>query len=191
MPNQLSEAGQAGGRIWTAVIGSPVGDLTAYADDRAVHALLFDGHRVAGEPVVWPPGEPLPNTCPVRRVAAAEHPVLARLAAQLTEYFDGARHTFDLPLQLHGNAFQRRVWEALRTIPYGQTRSYGQLAVQLGEPGAARAVGAANARNPISIVIGCHRVVGGSGALVGYAGGLDRKRFLLDLEAGEHSARLF
>jgi methylated-DNA-[protein]-cysteine S-methyltransferase len=101
---------------------------------------------------------------------------------QLSEYFAGERTVFTLPLAPHGDAFQLKVWELLRTIPYGQTRSYGQLARELGDPHLAQAVGYANGRNPISIVVPCHRVVGADGSLVGYAGGLERKRFLLELE---------
>ena len=114
-------------------------------------------------------------------------PMLASLAlagvrAQLAEYFAGERTRFDLELAPAGTPFQLEVWEALRRIPYGGTRSYGELAAELGRPGSARAVGAANARNPISIVVPCHRVVGSAGALTGYAGGVEAKRALLDLE---------
>lgn len=102
--------------------------------------------------------------------------------AQLREYFAGARRTFDLPLAPHGTAFQRRVWAALRTIPYGETRTYGELAAAIGNPSACRAVGMANHRNPIPIIIPCHRVIGANGTLTGYAGGLEIKRRLLALE---------
>ena len=102
---------------------------------------------------------------------------------QLAAYFAGELTVFDLPLDLRGTDFQRRVWAALREIPYGRTRTYGELATALGAPSASRAVGLANGRNPISIVVPCHRVVGASGSLTGYAGGVDRKRALLDLEA--------
>jgi methylated-DNA-[protein]-cysteine S-methyltransferase len=98
---------------------------------------------------------------------------------QLSEYFAGERTSFDFPLVLAGNAFERRVWEALRAIPYGTTITYGELAARLGAPGAARAVGAANGRNPIAIVVTCHRVIGAGGKLTGYGGGLARKRALL------------
>lgn len=107
---------------------------------------------------------------------------LADAAAQISEYFAGARRAFDLPLSLRGSEFQRRVWDALREIPYGETRCYQELAASVGNPGAARAVGMANNRNPALILIPCHRVVGKSGRLVGYAGGIDRKQYLLDLE---------
>lgn len=108
--------------------------------------------------------------------------LLARARQQLTEYFAGARTTFDLPLEPGGTAFQRSVWEALRTIPYGTTTSYGTIARRLGDPHATRAVGAANGQNPIPIVVPCHRVVGSKGELTGFGGGLDRKRWLLEHE---------
>ena len=115
------------------------------------------------------------------------------LVTQLNEYFVGDRRSFDVPVAPEGEEFQRRVWDLLLSIPYGQTRTYGDLARALGQPGMAQAVGGANARNPISIVIPCHRVVGASGALTGYAGGLAAKRFLLALEApsAETGGRLF
>ncbi|MGH3970782.1 MAG: methylated-DNA--[protein]-cysteine S-methyltransferase [Mycobacterium sp.] len=101
---------------------------------------------------------------------------------QLGEYFSGERTDFDLELSMAGTEFQRRVWRALTTIPYGETRSYGEIAGQIGAPGAARAVGLANGHNPIAIIVPCHRVIGASGSLTGYGGGLDRKRSLLELE---------
>lgn len=109
---------------------------------------------------------------------------------QLGAYFAGELTSFDLDLELVGTEFQRRVWEALRTIPYGETRSYGEIALQIGAPGAFRAVGLANGRNPIGIIVPCHRVIGASGALTGYGGGLDRKRALLDLEKSRKQAAL-
>jgi methylated-DNA-[protein]-cysteine S-methyltransferase len=102
---------------------------------------------------------------------------------QIHEYFAGDRRTFTFPFRLEGSDFQCQVWEALRTIPYGETCSYGEIAIRLGKPGAARAVGVANSRNPVAIVVPCHRVIGATGALVGYGGGVERKAFLLDLEA--------
>ncbi len=101
---------------------------------------------------------------------------------QLNEYFRGERKTFDLPLALCGTPFQLKVWEALQTIPYGDTRSYKEIAIQVGSPKGCRAVGMANNKNPIPIIIPCHRVVGGNGKLVGYAGGLDKKEYLLEVE---------
>jgi methylated-DNA-[protein]-cysteine S-methyltransferase len=110
---------------------------------------------------------------------------------QIEAYFAGERTTFDLPLHLAGTDFQRRVWAGLRTIPYGETWSYGQLAAHLGSPGASRAVGLANGRNPVAIVVPCHRVVGANGRLTGYGGGLERKQALLDLERRHRGDRLF
>ena len=112
--------------------------------------------------------------------------MLAEATTQLREYFAGTRTSFELPLQMHGNTFEQRVWAALRTIPYGETASYGEIAAQIDAPGAARAVGVANARNPIAIVVPCHRVIGANGKLVGFGGGLPMKRALLDLEQGIH-----
>ena len=108
---------------------------------------------------------------------------------QLREYFAGERTTFDLPLRPHGSAFELAVWDQLTRIPYGETRSYGYVAKAVGEPGGAQAVGAANGRNPLAVVVPCHRVIGADGALVGFGGGLPRKRFLLDLE--QRADRLF
>jgi methylated-DNA-[protein]-cysteine S-methyltransferase len=111
------------------------------------------------------------------------HPLLLETARQLREYFSASRRTFDLPLEFHGTDFQRRAWSALLTIPYGETRSYGQMAEQIGSPTAVRAIGAANGRNPISIIAPCHRVIGMNGDLTGFGGGLDAKAYLLSLEA--------
>ncbi len=124
----------------------------------------------------------LPVSCGGEPVA---DPLAEQLERELGEWFAGARRDFNLPLALHGTPFQRSVWEALRAIPYGAVQSYGELAKSLGKPDAVRAVGAANGRNPISIVVPCHRVIGANGALTGYAGGLERKRFLLALEQRE------
>jgi methylated-DNA-[protein]-cysteine S-methyltransferase len=107
---------------------------------------------------------------------------LTEASRQLEEYFDGERTEFDLLLTLNGTAFQRRVWAALREIPYGETISYGQLADRIGQPSASRAVGLANGRNPIGIIVPCHRVVGADGSLTGYGGGIERKRYLLSHE---------
>jgi methylated-DNA-[protein]-cysteine S-methyltransferase len=115
------------------------------------------------------------------------------VAEQLREYFDRARTTFTVPIALAGTPFQKRVWGELLTIPYGDTRSYGQLADAIGNRSAMRAVGAANGQNPVSIIVPCHRVIGSNGKLVGYGGGLERKKFLLDLERATTSdtPRLF
>ena len=122
-------------------------------------------------------------------VERPDHPVLLEAERQLNEYFAGERKQFDLKLDFVGTAFQRRVWAALLTIPYGETRSYGQIARQIGTPAAVRAVGAANGRNPISIIAPCHRVIGSTGKLTGFAGGLETKAHLLALEgqANTHS----
>ena len=113
-----------------------------------------------------------------------ETPLLKKAAKQLTEYFRGKRSEFDLPLVFEGTAFQKNVWAALLAIPYGETRSYSEIAKQIGNPKGVRAVGMANNRNPISIICPCHRVVGSNGSLVGYAAGLENKKYLLDLESG-------
>ena len=110
-----------------------------------------------------------------------------RAIEELTRYFHGELVEFTIPIAPRGNEFQMRVWEQLLRIPYGETRSYGEIARTLGDPGRAREVGWANARNPIAIVVPCHRVIGSDGSLTGYAGGLDRKRWLLDLEAGRRT----
>ncbi|WP_131103515.1 methylated-DNA--[protein]-cysteine S-methyltransferase [Ornithinimicrobium sufpigmenti] len=149
---------------------SPVGALRLATDGQHLTAVYFDEHRHAPEDL----GEEVPED--------QAPPVLQEAARQLREYFAGTRTDFDLPLSARGTDFQRRVWEALATIPYGSTWSYRQLADAVGSSGAARAVGMANGRNPISIVVPCHRVVGASGAITGYGGGVERKQVLLDLE---------
>ena len=161
-----------------AVLPTPIGDLTLVGDGRALRGLYFPDH--ARRPGIETFGHRDDLAFPDAR-------------RQLAEYFAGERTTFDLPLAPQGNEFQRSVWRLLGTIPYGRTRSYGQLAADLGDPGLARAVGAANGRNPISIVVPRHRVVGHDGALTGYAGGLARKAFLLQLEqpAGDRRPTLF
>jgi len=112
----------------------------------------------------------------------AETPLIKKAAAQLDEYFSGKRKVFDLPLNLHGTNFQIDVWKALQTIPFGETRSYGEIAAIIGKPKASRAVGMANNRNPIVIIVPCHRVIGHNGNLTGFGGGLELKRKLLELE---------
>ena len=120
--------------------------------------------------------------------ALNESPLIKKASKQLDEYFSGRRRAFDLPLRFEGTGFQKQVWEALMTIPYGETRSYGQVAAQIGNPKAGRAIGMANNRNPISIICPCHRVIGSDGSLVGYGGGLKNKKYLLDLEAANRDA---
>ena len=152
--------------LYSTVIDSPVGALTIVAGDAGLRAIL------------WPDDDPsrvrLTDT-----VADASHPVIASTVVQLAEYFDGERSDFDVPLDPVGTEFQRAAWAALRSIPYGETVSYGEQAERMGDRRKARAVGAANGRNPISIVVPCHRVVGANGALTGFAGGTDTKAWLL------------
>lgn len=150
-------------------IESPVGRLTLVASDEALVAVLWENDR--------------PMRVRLGEVTADEvHPVLTRAEQQLGEYFAGRRRVFDLPLDPAGTPFQKKVWEALRRIPFGRTASYGELAASIGSPNASRAVGAANGRNPLSIVVPCHRVIGASGKLTGFAGGLQVKAALLTLE---------
>jgi methylated-DNA-[protein]-cysteine S-methyltransferase len=151
------------------IIQSPVGDLKLVASDKGLVAILWekdDPKRVRPSPLV--------NDC--------NHPILRETERQLKEYFQGKRKSFSLKLDLSGTEFQREVWQALLKIPFGETRSYGQLARLLGNSRAMRAVGAANGKNPISIVVPCHRVIGASGKLIGFAGGLKIKALLLQLE---------
>jgi methylated-DNA-[protein]-cysteine S-methyltransferase len=160
------------------VVGSPVGDLTLVNTDGVLSGLWM-GRRARS----WT-GSEIGDRAPAGFEQAED---------ELQEYFAGDRTAFELPTAARGNAFQRRVWALLREIPYGETRSYGALARELGDPRLARAVGSANARNPIGIVVPCHRMIGSDGSLTGYAGGLERKRLLLELEARvrEGSATLF
>jgi methylated-DNA-[protein]-cysteine S-methyltransferase len=150
-------------------IDSPVGKLKLVATGRGLAAILWEDdnpRRVRLGPLV----------------ENAAHPVLREAESQLNEYFAGKRKSFSVGLDPTGTPFQRRVWKALSEIPFGEIRNYGRLAEQIGHPGAARAVGAANGRNPISIIVPCHRVIGASGKLTGFAGGLERKAALLALE---------
>jgi methylated-DNA-[protein]-cysteine S-methyltransferase len=151
------------------IIDSPVGPLLAARDDRGVSDLRFE---LGGSGHLPEPGW--------KHDPAA----LEEVRSQLDEYFAGTRTDFDLPLSLHGTDFQRLVWTELTRIPYGETTSYGELARRIGRPRAMRAVGLANGRNPVSIIVPCHRVIGADGSLTGYGGGLDRKRLLLGLESG-------
>jgi methylated-DNA-[protein]-cysteine S-methyltransferase len=150
------------------VISSPVGPLTLVAADGALVGLSMSEQRHPPAPGWF--GEPADDK---------DGAPLAEASQQLREYFDGGRTQFDLPLAMEGTTFQRRVWAALMQIPYGQTISYRQLADTIGQPSASRAVGLANGRNPIGIIVPCHRVVGADGSLTGYGGGIDRKRYLL------------
>ncbi len=150
-------------------ISSPVGRLTLVAASRGLAGVLWENER-EGRVKLQP------------RERADAHPVLLETEKQLRDYFAGERTTFDLPLAFEGTDFQKQVWSALLEIPYGETRSYAQIAAALKNPKAVRAVGAANGRNPISIIAPCHRVVGANGELTGFAGGLVAKSFLLKLE---------
>ena len=153
----------------TKTISSPVGELTLAASDRGIVAILWENDS--------------PDRVRLGETAEdAGHPVLAQAEAQLSEYFAGARTRFELPLDFRGTDFQKSVWAELLAIPFGETRSYGEIAAKLGRPAASRAVGAANGRNPISIVAPCHRVIGSTGKLTGFAGGLEAKAYLLGLE---------
>ncbi len=151
---------------------SPVGALKLVAHDQALVAVMWDNEDH-------------------KRVRLAElieniqHPMLLKVKQQPEQYFAGQRQQFNLPLDFQGTDFQQQVWRALLTIPYGETRSYKDIALQIGNEKAVRAVGAANGRNPISIIAPCHRVIGSGGALVGFAGGLDKKQILLSLEQGQ------
>jgi len=158
-----------GTTYWTTV-DSPLGPLMLTADDEGLTGVYMEPHSHG-------PDGPGPGW--IERSAPFED-----VMRQLEEYFAGERSEFDLPLHPDGTPFQLEVWEALKSIPYGEVRSYGDIAAQVGRPGASRAVGLANGRNPISVIVPCHRVIGASGSLTGYGGGLERKRQLLDLEAG-------
>jgi methylated-DNA-[protein]-cysteine S-methyltransferase len=154
---------------WT-LLDSPVGELLLTTDGQALTGLYFSPHK----------GREMHGD----GSRDDDHPVLAAARDQLRAYAAGDRREFDLPVSFSGTAFQQRVWTALTDIPYGRTESYGALAARLGLPaGASRAVGLANGANPVSIVVPCHRVIGADGSLTGYGGGMERKRFLLDLEA--------
>ncbi|MEV7168221.1 methylated-DNA--[protein]-cysteine S-methyltransferase [Streptomyces sp. NPDC093224] len=157
------------------VVDSPYGPLTLVAVDGVLGGLYMTGqrHRPAEESF----GE---------RVGPGEEP-FPEVVRQLTAYFAGELTDFDLPLRLEGTAFQRSVWEQLVRIPYGETWSYGELAARLGKPNASRAVGLANGKNPVGIIVPCHRVIGASGSMTGYGGGVERKVRLLAFEAGERT----
>jgi methylated-DNA-[protein]-cysteine S-methyltransferase len=149
---------------------SPIGELLLVGDGEKLHRLSMQGGR---RPV---PVDP--------RWQRRDDASFEEVRSQLADYFDGRRREFDVPLGLVGNEFELRVWEALCRIPYGETVSYGEIAREIGAPTAARAVGLANGRNPVAVIVPCHRVIGADGGLTGYGGGLERKRLLLDLEAG-------
>lgn len=148
-------------------VASPIGDLLLIGDGTTLAGLYTAGQH-------WPPVEDRGDR---------DDNAFGSVATQLEEYFAGTRTEFDVPLAPHGTEFQQRVWSQLRAIPYARTATYGDVAERLGRPSSSRAVGAANGRNPISIIVPCHRVIGASGALTGYAGGLEAKRWLLEHEA--------
>ena len=159
-------------------IDSPVGELTLVARDGSLTGVYFPHHWYRPDPATF---------------GDRDDAGFGEAKRQLAEYFDGDREQFELPLDPHGDAFQHRVWGLINRIPYGQTTTYGDLARELGEGTLAKEVGAAVGRNPLSVIVPCHRVVGKDGSLTGYAGGLARKRFLLDLEepAAADSGKLF
>jgi methylated-DNA-[protein]-cysteine S-methyltransferase len=157
------------------MIDSPVGQLKLVASDKGLAAILWENE----------------NPKRVRLSALSEdpdNPILLETERQLAAYFAGKLKAFTVPLDFKGTEFQKSVWQALLTIPFGETRSYGEIARQIGQPTAVRAVGAANGRNPISIIAPCHRVIGSNGALTGYAGGLAAKERLLGIERGKVAA---
>ena len=156
--------------LYETGLSSPVGDLTLIASEGALVALL------------WADDDPARVRLPPRQDGRG-HPILTAAARQLGEYFSGARRSFDLPLDPQGTPFQQQVWTALAAIPFGETRSYSEIAAQVGRPSASRAVGAANGRNPLSIVLPCHRVIGKAGGLTGFAGGMETKAWLLSFES--------
>lgn len=173
------------------VMASSLGPLTLVAEvdgavaegDGALTGLYFSPHRHA------PAAEHFGDV--ISDADLASHPVLSVARAQLSEYFAGQRQEFHVPLAPRGTAFQHRVWGALRDIPFARTASYGQIAAAIGAPGSARAVGMANGRNPISIIVPCHRVIGSDGSLTGYGGGAAHKQTLLDLELSTAGASLW
>lgn len=158
---------------------SPVGELKLIASDKGLAAVLWD----YGEPDHTPVTE--------SSIENNDHPVLLEAEKQLTEYFEKKRTAFTLELDFIGTEFQKKVWHAMLTIPFGETRTYGQIAKQIGSPDAVRAVGGAANKNPIPIIAPCHRVIGASGKLVGFGGGLQNKSILLQLEASRKNPTLW
>lgn len=152
------------------IVDSPVGSLKIVVNDKALQAILWDKEK--------------PNRVRLGEMAEdKKHPLILETETQLKEYFQGKREVFSVPLEASGTAFQQDVWKLLLAIPYGRTWTYKEMAMKIGRPDAVRAVGTAIGRNPISIIIPCHRVIASNGGLAGFAGGLDRKQLLLDLEA--------
>jgi len=157
-------------------VPTPVGVLKLVASERGLAAILWENDHPARVRL----GD---------SVEKGDHPVLVEAARQLNDYFAGKLRKFSIALDFKGTPFQQQVWQALLKIPFGQTRTYGQIAQEIGRPAAVRAVGAANGKNPISIIAACHRVIGSNGKLTGFAGGLDVKAVLLELEAAAHDER--
>ena len=156
---------------YTCTVPSPVGPLTLVSNERALLELSWDGDRNDHRPSLVHSA-----------IVDASHPVLAQAARELEEYFAGRRQAFTVHVEAAGTEFQHRAWEVLRGIPYGETISYGEQSRRLGNPRAVRAVGGANGRNPVGIIVPCHRVIGADGSLTGFGGGVDVKRWLLDHE---------
>lgn len=155
------------GRLWE-MLESPIGVLLVVVSDTGVKRIDFVDHNT--------------KSVLARNTARQQHPILKDALQQLTEYFNGSRTAFSLPLNLSGTEFQQQAWLALARIPYGHTMTYGEQAASIGRPKAVRAIGAANSKNPVAIVLPCHRVIGADGSLTGYAGGMDKKIWLLDHE---------
>jgi methylated-DNA-[protein]-cysteine S-methyltransferase len=154
-------------KLCYALVPSPIGELTLIGDDSGLHGVFFADARAGA----------------VRERCVADSRPLRAAIRQMEQYFAGRRTSFELSLTPRGTAFQRRVWTALSEIPFGRTSSYVDVARRIGEPSAARAVGAANGKNPLPVIVPCHRVIGADGSLTGFGGGIDRKRWLLDFEA--------
>ena len=159
--------------MYQTSLETPVGTLQLFADDNALYRIVFPAC-----------GDNLPVAGP----ALEDHPLLSSASLQLSEYFTGHRQNFDLPLSPQGTPFQLAVWELMQQIPYAKTLSYGEIAAELGNPNKARAVGGAANKNPLPLVIPCHRVMGANGKLTGFAGGLKTKQFLLSLETQQMSS---
>jgi methylated-DNA-[protein]-cysteine S-methyltransferase len=158
-----------GGFVIYTTMDSPIGELLLLGDGESLHGLYMQAGR---------------HPVPINPRWERDDEAFADVRRQLEEYFAGERSTFDIKMHMEGTAFQRTVWHALTEIPYGETISYGELAKRIGRPDRARAVGTANGQNPIAVIVPCHRVIGANGKLVGYGGGLDNKRRLLELEQG-------
>lgn len=170
--------------LYRTTMQSPIGELTIVADDDAIVTIRFDTETPDRHPGAHNPADAWLGRAGIEVLDRPDHPPLVDAVAQLREYFAGTRTTFDLALAPVGTEFQQAAWQALRTIPFGETVSYGEQAAVMGDKRKARAVGAANGRNPIPIVVPCHRVVGSNGHLTGFAGGIEVKAWLLDHELG-------